>query len=117
MNFGATERMAVGRTVTAAIIVIVLVVAAVAGIYYYASKGSTTTTTSSSSTSSSGTASAGATSTLTIDDETWPTGDLNQLTATGDIPSPDWLDYTVYQSLVTMNGAELYANGTVALEP
>jgi peptide/nickel transport system substrate-binding protein len=110
------ERRAVGRTVVAAVIVIVLVVAAAAGVYYYTtlSKSSTTTSNSGGTTTTS---SSGTINTLTIDDETWPTGNLNQLTAIGAIPYPNWLDYTVYQSLVTVNGAELYQNGTIQLEP
>jgi ABC-type transport system substrate-binding protein len=44
----------------------------------------------------------------------WPGGsDLNQLTAIGEIPYPNWLTYTVYQSLVTVNGSALYNQGAV----
>ncbi len=69
------------------------------------------------SSTSSATSSGGVVSTLTMDDETWPAGNLNQLNSFAVIPYPDWLSYTVYQSLVTLNGTELYANGTIALEP
>src|SRR5271170_7924950 len=116
MNFAATERTAVGRTVIAIVIVVVLIVAAAAGVYYYASRASTSSSSSSSSTSSV-TSSGGVVNTLTMDDETWPAGNLNQLNSFAVIPYPDWLSYTVYQSLVTLNGTELYANGTIALEP
>ncbi len=37
--------------------------------------------------------------------------------AIGAIPYPNWLDYTVYQSLVTVNGNSMYSNGTIQLEP
>jgi peptide/nickel transport system substrate-binding protein len=125
MNLAATERKAVGRTAVAVIVVVVLVLAVAGGIAYYASKTTSTTTTSSSGTSttseSSGSSttgtSGGVVGTLTIDDETWPAGDLNQLNQFAVIPYPDWLDYTVYQSLVTLNGTELYHNGTISLEP
>lgn len=43
----------------------------------------------------------------------WPAGDLNQLNALGEIPYPNWLTYTVYQSLVTENGSALYDQGVV----
>jgi peptide/nickel transport system substrate-binding protein len=118
MNLTATERTAVGRTVLAAVIVIVLIVAAAAGVYYYASRASTSSSASTiSSSSTSSTISSGTVKTLTIDDETWPAGDLNQLNSFAVIPYPDWLSYTVYQSLVTLNGTQLYSNGTIALEP
>jgi ABC-type transport system substrate-binding protein len=115
MNLAATERTAVGRTVIAAIIVVVLIVAAGAGVYYYASRASTTTT--SSGATNSTTSTTGVVNTLLVDDETWPNGNLNQLNAIGAIPYPNWLDYSVYQSLVGVNGTTLYANGTLQLEP
>jgi ABC-type transport system substrate-binding protein len=119
MNLAATRRTAVGRTVIAVVIVVVLIVAAGAGVYYYASKATTAASTSStSSTSGTGTTtSSGVINTLTVDDETWPNGNLNQLNAIGAIPYPNWLTYTVYQSLVTANGNVLYSNGTLKLEP
>ena len=82
-----------------------------------ASTISSATSSSSSSSSSSLSSVQGTIKTLTIDDETWPTGDLNQLNAIGAIPYPNWLDYTVYQSLVTVNGNSLYNNGTIQLLP
>jgi ABC-type transport system substrate-binding protein len=137
MQFASQQRTAVGRGIIAAIVVIVLIIAAAGAVYLFSSKStsSTTSTTSSSSTSTtsslstltgSGTTSSTTTSstgtgptvsTLTIDDETWPNGNLNQLNAIGAIPYPNWLDYTVYQSLVGVNGNTLYSNGTVQVEP
>ncbi|HYB04005.1 MAG TPA: ABC transporter substrate-binding protein, partial [Nitrososphaerales archaeon] len=38
---------------------------------------------------------------------------MNQLNALGEIPYPNWLTYTVYQSLVTANGSALYDQGAV----
>ena len=91
-------------------------IAVAAGVYLATKPSTTTTTTTTSSSSSSGT-STGIINTLTVDDESWPVGDLNQLNAIGAIPYPNWLDYTVYQSLVTLNGTELYQNGTISVEP
>ena len=75
---------------------------------------SSSAATSSSTSTSSGSAFR---QTLTIDDLFWPAGDLNQLNALGEIPYPNWLTYTVYQSLVTANGSALYDQGQVVLEP
>ena len=127
-----------------AVLVVIVLIAAVAAIYFYTSTAVTSSSTSSSissqtsstptsvssssstssvpsSTSASSTSGSsstgGAVDTLTIDDETWPTGNLNQLNAIGAIPYPNWLSYTVYQSLVTVNGSTLYKNGTIQIEP
>jgi peptide/nickel transport system substrate-binding protein len=124
MNLGGSQRAAVGRTSIAIIVVVVLILAAAAGIYLISTTSKTTTTTTNSNSmtgSSTGTSStstnSGPVGTLTIDDETWPTGSLNQLNAIGAIPYPNWLSYTVYQSLVTVNGNTLYNNGTIQVEP
>ena len=119
MNLAARRRAAIGRGVWAGVILVIIVIAAVGAYYYSISTKVSTTSSSSSSISSSPSSSSsqGIVKTLTIDDETWPTGDLNQLNAIGAIPYPDWLDYTVYQSLVTVNGNTLYTNGTIQLLP
>ncbi|MGA2665356.1 MAG: ABC transporter substrate-binding protein [Nitrososphaerales archaeon] len=123
MNFAAAQRRAVGRTVIVVAVVVILILAVVAGVYYFASHTSTSSSTTSGTSSTSGASSSstsssgGTVNTLTIDDETWPAGDLNQLNSFAVIPYPDWLSYTVYQSLVTLNGSELYQNGNIALEP
>jgi ABC-type transport system substrate-binding protein len=127
---GRKKVVGISRVATIAIVVVIIVVAAVAGSYaLLLGKSSSTTTgtssstgtsptstTSGSTTSSTGTGS-GFMQTLTIDDAFWPAGDLNQLTAIGEIPYPDWLTYTVYQSLVDTNGSAMYGQGTVQLEP
>ena len=33
------------------------------------------------------------------------------------MPYPNWLDFTVYQPLISVNGNEMYSNGTVTPEP
>jgi ABC-type transport system substrate-binding protein len=131
-NLKKTKRsiQGVSRVVVGIIIVVILVIAGVGAYLATLPPAGTTTTSQTGTTSTSGTSSSQTTSTsssatgtgskistLAIDDETWPTGNLNQLTAGGAIPYPNWLDYTVYQSLVTVNGNTLYSNGTVQLEP
>ncbi|MGA2665404.1 MAG: ABC transporter substrate-binding protein [Nitrososphaerales archaeon] len=120
MLVASERRTGIGRTVIVAIVVVVLIVAAAGAIYAFSSNKSTSTTTSSSSSgsnTSTSSATGGTISTLTIDDETWPNGNLNQLYSIGAIPYPNWQDYTVYQSLVTANGNIIYSNGTLKLLP
>jgi ABC-type transport system substrate-binding protein len=100
----------VSRIAIVVLIVVIIVVAASVGAYAVLTGGKSTT----SSTTSSGSAFR---QTLTIDDVFWPAGDLNQLNALGEIPYPNWLTYTVYQSLVTVNGSALYNGGGVSVEP
>jgi ABC-type transport system substrate-binding protein len=52
-----------------------------------------------------------------MDDLSWPTGDLSQLNSLGEIPYSNWCMYTVYQSLVTLNGSLLYQTGGLQLLP
>ncbi len=99
---------AVAKT-TAALIVVIIVVVAGAGIYFVSQPQAPTGPASSTA--------AAAPETLTIDDPFWPAGDLNQLTSIQAIPYPDWLTYTVYQSLVTLDGGALYQNGDVKILP
>ncbi len=123
---GRKKAAGISRIATIAIVVVIIVIAAVAGSYALLTSKSSSTTTSTSSSSSATVSTSTSTSTgtgsgfmqtLTIDDAFWPAGDLNQLNALGEIPYPNWLTYTVYQSLVTLNGSALYDSGTVQLEP
>jgi ABC-type transport system substrate-binding protein len=54
---------------------------------------------------------------LVIEDAFWPVGDLNQLTALSEIPWPNWLTYTVYQPLVTLNQTAEFQTGAVQYLP
>lgn len=128
--------MAIGRTIIAVIIVIILIVIA-AGAYVATTSTKTTSTTAPTSSSSSvattsapvstastmtssspsSTSTMGTLSTLAIDDETWPSVNLNQLYANEEIPYPNWLDFTVYQPLVAVNGYAEYTNGTGTITP
>jgi len=119
--------------VVAAVIIVLIVIAAAAFVYLASSKSSTSTTSSSSTSSSSSISSAsassststsssslssGAPNTLTVDDVFWPApADLNQLVAIGEVPYPNWLTYTVYQPLVTLNASALYKQGVVQYLP
>ncbi len=106
---------ALGRT-TAAIAVVVIVIIAAVGIYFV-TQPTTPSMTSSSTMGQPSTSSSGAPQTLVIDDAFWPSGDLNRLTALGEIPYPDWLAYTVYQPLVTLNASLLYQTGDIQMVP
>ena len=103
----------------AAILIVVIIVVAGLGVYF-ATQSQPTTPTASMTTAGSSTAAGTATGlhdTLTIDDAFWPSGDLNQLNSVFAIPYPDWLTYTVYQSLVTTNGTAQYTTGGVQMLP
>jgi len=53
---------------------------------------------------------------LSIDDLTWPFGELSQLLNVGE-PYPNWQTDTVYQSLVDDNASQEYATGAIVAEP
>jgi ABC-type transport system substrate-binding protein len=103
----------------------IIVIILIAGVWYYMStqtvpSGPTATTASAATTAATvatAISTAAGPSTLTIDDPFWPSGDLNQLNSVYAIPYPDWLTYTVYQSLVTLDGNALYSNGDVKVLP
>jgi len=125
------ERQAVARTTVAVVIIVVIVVAGIAA--YFATQSATSsssttvsssqTTTSSSSTTVSSSltttssSSAPLANTLSIDDIYWPIDDLNQLYAVYTLPYPDWLEYTVYQPLVTANVSAEYGQGVFQYVP
>ncbi len=114
MNLAPSRREAIGRTVIVAVIVIVLIVAVAAGVYYASTTKSTTAASTSSSSSTSSTTSSGIPTTLSIDDAYWPSNDLNMLYWTN---YPNWMEYTVYQPLVTVNETTEYSNGTIDYLP
>jgi ABC-type transport system substrate-binding protein len=130
-------------TAVAAVIIVILVVAVAAGIYYVtsskssttssttsttsagsitsvtstttlASSTSTTSTTSIASTSSSSTATQEA-ATLTVDDASFPSNNLNVLIPT--LTYPNWMEWDEYQPLVSVNVSAEYAGLGYQLEP
>lgn len=124
----SSTRRAVGRGLIA-VVVIVLIVVAAGGAYYLSQSGATSTTSNTSSSSSSAAGSTtssssssssstgGTKDTLVVDDVFWPSGDLNQLNTLGEIPYPNWLTYTVYQPLITLNASSLYNKGSLQYLP
>lgn len=114
------------------IVVIILIVAGLAVFFAATSMSSSTSTMSSISSSSSiyssrssvvSTTSSSVSvnqsqniGTLTVEDTTWPSNDLNQLQAVNFI-YPDWLMYSVYQPLVTLNISAEYNSGVFTYEP
>ncbi len=92
-----------------------LVVAAGAA-YFLGYFGTSPTTTTPPTTSTTGVSNV-VHDTMTIDDVFWPAGDLNQLNALGEIPYPNWLTYTVYQPMITVDPNALYNQGKVNFLP
>ncbi|MGA3407102.1 MAG: ABC transporter substrate-binding protein [Candidatus Bathyarchaeia archaeon] len=95
---------AISKVVTGVIIVVILAAAAIAGIAVLRSSTPTQSV-------SSSTASTAAPSTLSIDDWNWPTSDLNVLYAGLILVWPFWLEYTVYQPLITVNATAEFQQG------
>ncbi len=129
MRLSSSDRPAVSTTIAVVVVVVIIALAGVAVYFLAFSGGKSTTTTivSSSSSTSSTSSSSSSTSTssaggvtrnsLTIDDIFWPAGDLNQLNALGEIPYPNWLTYTVYQPLITVDPNQLYNSGKLVYVP
>src|SRR6267143_528512 len=120
VQFSSSSRRAVGRGAVAGIIIVLVVLAG--GAYYYLGLSGNQSTTSTSSTTSSTSAVGGVTrDTLTIDDVFWPgaapVADLNQLAAIGEVPYPDWLTYTVYQPMITVDPSSLYSGNGLKYVP
>ncbi len=133
---------ALARTAMIGIVVVIIVIVAVGG-YYASTLGAKSVATTSSSTSQSSTTSQSSSSssiftsqsssssssstsstgtggfvnTLTIDSWAWPIDDLNQLYSLGELPWPNWLTDTVYQSLVTVNQTAEFNTGVIQYQP
>ena len=117
------QRKAISRTVVSAIILIIIVAAAAAAYYALTLPGGTSGTTS-VQTSGGATGllptyvpSSKSIDTLAIDEWVWPIDDLNQLYALSELPWPNWLTYTVYQPLVSVNETAEYQQGTIQYLP
>ncbi len=95
---------AVSRVVTGLIIVIVLAGAAIAGIVLLQNNAPRQS-------ASSSTSNVAAPSTLAIDDWNWPTSSLNVLYSSLILVWPFWLEYTVYQPLITVNVTAEFQEG------
>src|SRR5208283_2715328 len=105
------SRRAISKQILAAVIVVIIVVVAVAGYVILPRPTTTNSTMPSSSTSSS------LVNTLVIDANNWPAGDLNQLNSVNEIPWPNWLTYSVYQPLVSINSTAEYGQGVIQYLP
>lgn len=125
------SRGAISRAVSAVVVLVIIVVAAGAA-YYLSRPGPTSTTGGNTSTTSTGATSVagGATGvlptyvpssksvdTLTIDGWVWPIHDLNQFYTLQEVPWPNWLTFTVYQPLVTVNETAQYHSGQIQFLP
>ena len=105
-------------------IVLVIIVAAAAVAYYTLTLPRGTSGTTSVQTSGGATGllptyvpSSKSVDTLAIDEWVWPIDDLNQLYALSELPWPNWLTYTVYQPLVSVNETAEYQQGTIQYLP
>lgn len=110
-------RVAISR-ITSVVVVVIILAAAVIGIYALTSR-SNTSMTNSGSTSSTYSTSSGQTElkSLTIDTLNWPADDMNQLYAVNEVPWPNWLAFSVYQPLVSVNMSAEYNLGTIQYLP
>jgi len=119
----SSSRVAVGRAAIAVVVIVLVVIGG--GAYYFLSSSSSSPTTTTTSPTTTTTTSPTVTTTiggitrnsLTIDEVFWPAGDLNQLNALGEIPYPNWLTYTVYQPLITVDPNALYNGGALNYVP
>jgi ABC-type transport system substrate-binding protein len=101
---------AVAKTTAGIVIVIIVVVAGVGVGLFYATQPSTSSTTTAAT-------SAAFRDTLIIDEAFWPGNDLNPLANVLYLWGSDYKLYTVYQSLLTLNGTLLYKTGDIQLLP
>ncbi|HXY82084.1 MAG TPA: ABC transporter substrate-binding protein [Candidatus Saccharimonadales bacterium] len=110
-----SNRKAISAAKAAVLIVVVIVVIG-AGIYLSTMSTAPTATTTSPTSPTSPTSSIH--DTLVIDDgQNWPIYDLNQLYAESELPWPNWLTYTVYQPLVSVNETAEYKVGYIQYLP
>ena len=93
------------------LIAVLIVVIVVSAVYY-----TVTSTKPAGQTTTASTALA-TPSTLVIDDWNWPGRDVNQLYAALEGPWPNWLQYSVYQSLVGVNSTAQYEQGVLQYIP
>ena len=96
----------------AAVLIVVIVLIIGAGVYMANISTPTTTTTTNQPTQGNP-----QNGTLVIDDWLWPALGLNQLNAVGEQPWPNWLEYSVYQSLVNVNQTAQYQQGILQFIP
>ncbi len=94
----------------AAVLIFVSVLVIGAGVYFASTRSPTSITTTQ-------TTSGAVHETLAIDDWLWPPVDLNQLYAVFEAPWPNWLAYTVYQPLVSVNSTAEMKVGKIQFLP
>jgi peptide/nickel transport system substrate-binding protein len=132
MRLILNERRAISK-VAAVVIAVVIIIGAGAGALYVSTlKGSSSTSSTSSTTSntvsstssnsissivSSSSSGSSFVQTLSIDSANWPIDNLNQLYSLSELPWPNWLTYTVYQPLVSVNETAEYGTGVIQYLP
>jgi ABC-type transport system substrate-binding protein len=144
MHRVSPTRTGIGRVVIVVIVVIILIIA-VAGVYLgtrsttsvpssssssssssslsatsvaSSSSSSSSSSSTSSSTSNNSSSSVGGTiTTLAVDDWGWPPDGVNILGNPFLANYPNWLAFTVYQPLVSIDGNAMWTNGSIIPEP
>jgi peptide/nickel transport system substrate-binding protein len=121
------ERRAISKVVGVAIAVLIVAGAGVGALYLSSVHSSTSTSSTPSTVSSSSTTGSSIVSTssaqssfvqtLSIDSANWPIDNLNQLYSLSELPWPNWLTYTVYQPLISVNETAEYGTGVIQYLP
>src|SRR5271154_5403794 len=123
------ERRAISKVVGVAIAVLIVAGAGVGELYLSSVHSSTSTSTSSTSSTVSSSSATGSSilstssaqssfvQTLSIDSANWPIDNLNQLYSLSELPWPNWLTYTVYQPLISVNETAEYGTGVIQYLP
>ena len=103
---------AIAKVSLALLIVVIVVIAGIGTGLYYSMQPSTP-----AAMTTAGSSTAAPRDTLTIDETFWPGYDLNPIPCIINLIGSDWWLYTVYQSLVTLNGSLLYQGGGAQMLP
>jgi len=121
------KRHGISRVALVVFVIVIIVAAAGLGFFALTAQTATTssiTTSAQSSTSTLSTSLSTANSsigktidTLTIDTLNWPADDMNQLFSVNEVPWPNWLSFSVYQPLVSVNMSAEYGQGIVQYLP
>jgi dipeptide transport system substrate-binding protein len=117
LQVNPSSRAAVSTTVAVIVVIVLIALAGVAAysLGYLGGGGQSSQSSHSTTLTTSTTPTNIVRNTLTIDDVFWAAP--NQLTAIGEVPYPNWLTYTVYQPMVTVDPNILYTQGTLKYVP
>ncbi len=119
---GSNKLKAVSNAVVAGVVILLVLVAGLAAYFVFYQGGGTTSSTSGATTTGPGTTATTSTTTTTsttpssgirdslvIDDAFWPSYNLNVLYP--GLTYPNWMEYTVYQPIVSIDPVKQYSEG------